>query len=87
MNATIAQRITAAVAGAAAAAGIVTGIALAAPAQANAAPSATTSCTTAMAPRQPSSGNLNPLTRAAQVTAISGGAGAREAVAVSCLGH
>ena len=86
MNATFTRRITAAFAGAFATAGIFTGIALAAPAPAIAAPTTAANCTTAMSPSRVGFSGPNPLTRAAQVDAISTGSAAR-GTAVSCLGH
>ena len=85
MNRSFARRIVTALAGPAVAAGILTGgIALSASAQAQ--PIAGNTCTTSSAPVNMSNPNtLSPLTRAAQVQAIS--PAQMQSAAVSCLGH
>lgn len=85
MNSSLARRIATALAGPAVAAGILTGgIALSASAQAQ--PNAGNACTTSGVPAaMPNPNTLNPLTRAAQVKAIS--PAQMQSGAVSCLGH
>jgi len=85
MNRSFARRIVTALAGPAVAAGILTGgIALSASAQAQ--PIAGNTCMTSSAPvNMPNPNTLSPLTRAAQVKAIS--PAQMQSAAVSCLGH
>jgi hypothetical protein len=85
MNSSFARRIATALAGPAVAAGILTGgIALSASAQAQ--PNAGNACTTSGVPAAtPNPNTLNPLTRAAQVKAVS--PAQMQSGAVSCLGH